>query len=92
MFYYTNFIQETNTWWLRRVRPLWLGAWGVWASEGITEGTAASDGFLEAIDPATTPERKTELEAQLRRYCSFDTEAMVAIVYFFEKSGVEVSR
>lgn len=26
MFYYTNFIMETNTWWLRRVRPLWMGA------------------------------------------------------------------
>lgn len=26
MFYYTNFIVETNTWWLRRVRPIWMGA------------------------------------------------------------------
>ena len=26
MFYYTNFIVETNTWWLRRVRPVWMGA------------------------------------------------------------------
>ena len=26
MFYYTNFIQETNVWWLRRVRPIWMGA------------------------------------------------------------------
>jgi hypothetical protein len=25
MFYYTNFIQETNVWWLRRVRPVWMG-------------------------------------------------------------------
>ena len=24
MFYYTNFILETNQWWLRRVRPLWM--------------------------------------------------------------------
>lgn len=31
MFYYTNFIQETNTWWLRRVRPIWLGGWAIWA-------------------------------------------------------------
>jgi hypothetical protein len=31
MFYYTNFIQETNTWWLRRVRPLWLGSIALWA-------------------------------------------------------------
>ena len=25
MFYYTNFIAETNAWWLRRVRPIWVG-------------------------------------------------------------------
>jgi hypothetical protein len=31
MFYYTNFIMETNQWWLRRVRPLWMGAFGIWA-------------------------------------------------------------
>ncbi|NIL95474.1 MAG: DUF2779 domain-containing protein [Woeseiaceae bacterium] len=53
--------------------------------EGITEGTAASEGFLEAIDPATAPERKAELEEQLQRYCRFDTEAMVEIVKFFTR-------
>ena len=53
--------------------------------EGIQEGTAASAGFLEAIDPATIPVRKAELEEQLRRYCRFDTEAMVEIVRFFEQ-------
>ncbi len=26
MFYYTNFIVETNVWWLRRIRPIWMGA------------------------------------------------------------------
>jgi hypothetical protein len=31
MFYYTNFIAETNAWWLRRVRPVWMGAVAIWA-------------------------------------------------------------
>lgn len=31
MFYYTNFIAETNAWWLRRVRPIWMGATVIWA-------------------------------------------------------------
>ncbi len=48
--------------------------------DGIKEGMAASDGFLEAINPETSPERKAELEEQLLRYCKFDTEAMVQIV------------
>jgi len=60
--------------------------------EGIKEGMGASDGFLEAIgvaaraaptESAPTEERKAELEEQLRRYCRFDTEAMVEIVRFF---------
>jgi len=51
--------------------------------DGIAEGMGASEGFLEAIDPATTPQRKAELEAHLLRYCRFDTEAMVEIVRFF---------
>ena len=51
--------------------------------DGIREGTAAADGFIEAIDPGTTRARKVELGEQLRRYCRFDTEAMVRIVRFF---------
>ena len=46
-------------------------------------GTAASNGFLEAINPETDMIRKLELEEQLLRYCRFDTEAMVEIVRFF---------
>lgn len=51
--------------------------------EGINEGMAASAGYLEAIDPGTSSERKAELKEQLLRYCRFDTEAMVEIVRFF---------
>jgi hypothetical protein len=76
--------------------PKMLGSWTIKAVlpciaphmnyaelEGISEGMAASEGFIEAIDPDTTPERKAELEEQLRRYCKFDTEAMVEIVRYF---------
>ena len=52
--------------------------------EGIYEGAAAADGYLEAINPSTTPEREIELEEQLLRYCRFDTEAMVEIVRYPE--------
>ena len=76
--------------------PDMLGSWSIKAVlpcmaphmdysklEGIKEGTAASDGYREAIDPATNADRKAELEEQLLRYCKFDTEAMVEIVRFF---------
>lgn len=74
--------------------PKMLGSWSIKAVtpalvpdmdyamlDGIKEGTGASDGFLEAIHQDTTPARKAELEVQLRRYCRFDTEAMVEIVH-----------
>ncbi len=28
-FHYTNFVVETNAWWLRRVRPVWMVAAGI---------------------------------------------------------------
>lgn len=49
---------------------------------GIQEGTAASEGYLEAIDAGTTAGRKAQLREQLLRYCKFDTEAMVRLVNF----------
>ncbi len=75
--------------------PRMLGSWSIKAVgpaiaphldyaqlDGINEGMAASEGFLEAIRPDTKPARKAELERQLLRYCRFDTEVMVEIVRF----------
>ena len=80
--------------------PKMLGSWSIKAVlpcvaphmdyanlEGINEGMGASDGYLEAIHPNTTPERKAELEAQLLKYCKHDTEAMVELVRYFESQG-----
>ncbi len=80
--------------------PGMLGSWSIKAVlptvsplmdyarlEGISEGAGASDGFLEAIIPTTTPERKAELEKQLLRYCRFDTAAMVELVRFFSSAA-----
>ena len=85
--------------------PDMLGSWSIKAVmptispdmdyaklEGIKEGTAASDGYLEAIDPDTDMVRKLELEEQLLRYCKFDTEAMVEIVRFFTEPATPSNR
>jgi predicted RecB family nuclease len=76
--------------------PSMLGSWSIKAVlpaiaphmnyaelEGINEGMAASEGFIEAIAAEAAPTRRAELEEQLLRYCKFDTEAMVEIVRFF---------
>jgi hypothetical protein len=53
--------------------------------QGIKNGAMAVDGYIEAIDPATSAERKAELEQELLTYCRFDTEAMVEIARFLSK-------
>jgi hypothetical protein len=50
--------------------------------EGIKEGMGAAEAYLEAIDPATSPERRAQIDQQLRVYCRQDTEAMVRLVHF----------
>lgn len=75
--------------------PRMLGSWSIKAVgpaiaphldyarlDGISDGMAAADGYLEAIRPDTPPPRKAALERQLLRYCRFDTEVMVEIVSF----------
>jgi hypothetical protein len=39
--------------------------------------------YLEAISPETSPERKTQIDRELRDYCALDTKAMIAIWQFF---------
>ena len=29
VYFYTNFAAETNAWWLRRVRPVWMTSLGI---------------------------------------------------------------
>jgi len=72
-----------GSWSIKAVLPCMAPHMSYAELEGINEGMAASDGFLEAINPGTDLVRKAELEEQLRRYCKFDTEAMVEIVRFF---------
>ena len=72
-----------GSWSIKAVMPTIDPAMDYARLEGIKEGTAASEGYLEAIDPDTPAERRQELDEQLRRYCRFDTEAMVEILRFF---------
>lgn len=49
----------------------------------VRDGTGAQDAFLEAIDPATSPERREQLRAAMLAYCAHDTLALVRLVEFF---------
>ena len=52
--------------------------------EGVAEGMAAANAYLDAIKADTDPAESARIEEELRTYCRFDTEAMVRIVHFFE--------
>lgn len=80
-YYHPNML---GSWSIKSVVPTIDPALDYARLEGIKEGMGASEGYLEAIHPDTLPDRKEQLEQQLRRYCRFDTEAMVAITQFFE--------
>jgi hypothetical protein len=71
-----------GSWSLKAILPTIAADMQYSELEGIQEGMAASEGYLEAIDPGTSPERKAELKEQLLRYCEFDTQAMVRLVQF----------
>jgi hypothetical protein len=50
--------------------------------EEIQEGTAASEAYFEAINPATSALRKDEIRRRLLDYCRLDSEAMLRLVQF----------
>ena len=50
------------------------------ALDEVSDGTAAQAAFEQAIDPATAPVRRQQLERALREYCALDTLAMVELV------------
>ena len=57
--------------------------------DGVQDGGAAQQAYLEAIAPATSAARKAELERQLLAYCHLDTWAMVRLWGAFSGQPVE---
>lgn len=81
-----------GSWSIKAVLPTMNAAMDYERLEGIRQGTAASDAYIEAISDATSPQRKAELARQLRRYCRFDTMAMVEIVRFLSDARNRAGR
>lgn len=48
----------------------------------VQDGGAAQDAYIEIISPATSDERRTGLEKDLRAYCGRDTEGLVRLARF----------
>ena len=57
--------------------------------DGVQDGGAAQQAYLEAIAPATHATRKAELERQLLAYCHLDTWAMVRLWAAFTQTRLK---
>ena len=53
----------------------------------IQEGNAASDAFLELLDPETSEDRRTSIRHDLLRYCRLDTEALFRLRHFLSSAS-----
>ena len=69
---------QRGSWSIKSVLPTIAADLDYAGLEG-KDGGMAQDSFLEAIDPATTPERRWALEEALKAYCQRDTWAMVLV-------------
>lgn len=59
--------------------------------DGVQNGGMAMEAYIEALHPATTPERKAEIERQLVAYCALDTLALVRLWSAFSDSKLVIS-
>jgi Domain of unknown function(DUF2779) len=55
--------------------------------EGVKDGGMAMAAYAEAIQSATTPERREQIRTQLLAYCKLDTLAMVRLWEVFAGTG-----
>jgi hypothetical protein len=74
---------QQGSWSIKKVLPAVVPGLGYDALEGVQDGGAAMEAYLEAVNPATTRSRKDQIQEQLTRYCELDTYAMVRLWQVF---------
>ncbi len=74
---------QQGSWSIKKVLPAMVPELRYDALDGVQDGGGAMDAFLEAIDPDTKAERKSQIERQLLDYCKLDTYAMVRLWQVF---------
>ncbi|MEW5773234.1 MAG: DUF2779 domain-containing protein [Thermodesulfobacteriota bacterium] len=69
-----------GSWSIKAVLPAVAPELDYSALEEVQDGTGAQAAYLEAIDPATSGERKNQLLRNMLEYCKMDTLAMVRVL------------
>jgi hypothetical protein len=75
---------QHGSWSIKVVLPALCPELSYDSLDGVNNGGMAQDAFLEAINPATTAERKQQIRQQLNAYCRLDTFAMVRLWQVFK--------
>lgn len=75
-YYHPN---QRGSWSIKHVLPCIAPELSYDLLDGISEGGAAMNGYLEATSPGIDPARKVIIEQQLLKYCGRDTEALVRL-------------
>jgi hypothetical protein len=73
---------QHGSWSIKAVLPAAIPELSYDQLDGVQDGGMAVSAFMEAIDPATSAERKAEIQNQLFSYCQLDTFAMVRLHQF----------
>jgi len=73
-----------GSWSIKKVLPTVVPELSYDGLGEVADGEAAQRAYLEAIDPATSPVRRSHIASLLLAYCRFDTHAMVRLVQAFQ--------
>jgi hypothetical protein len=74
---------QQGSWSIKRVLPAVAPDLRYDVLDGVQDGGAAMQAYVEAIDLKMSPARKLQIERQLLDYCHLDTLAMVRLWQFF---------
>lgn len=75
---------QHGSWSIKAVLPAICPELSYTDLDGVQDGLAAQQSYLEAITPTTTPERHQEIRHQLLAYCLLDTLGLVRMWQFFK--------
>lgn len=79
---------QQGSWSIKAVLPALCPDLDYGDLDGVQDGGAAMNAYLEATHPATTPDRKAEIERQLRAYCALDTYGLARLWAAFTGSTI----
>lgn len=83
---------QEGSWSIKAVLPTIAPELDYTALDGVKDGGMAQAAFAEAVHPATTSDRRTQIQAELSRYCELDTFAMVRLWQEMSGTSITLSR